>query len=155
MLLEPDDHAPYGWSHCLTLPQAALGIASATAEPGQALAVAATYVVGFRNSLARRPLVPVLEHPDPGIDLRGALADEPQAAAAAVWHTPDPHTPQIISQLATHASTQHDAHLVKYTLACIDAAANDPAHARLFLAAAAHLNGWWVRHGNQDDPLHP
>jgi hypothetical protein len=27
MLLEPPDHAPYGWSHCLTMPQAVLGLA--------------------------------------------------------------------------------------------------------------------------------
>jgi hypothetical protein len=153
MLLEPDDHAPYGWSHCLTLPQAALGVAGAIAAPADALAVAATYVVGFRSSLARRPLVPVFDRPDPGIDLRRALDDQPESAAAAVWHAPAPHTPEIVSDLATHAATQHDAHLVKYTLACIDAAAGDPAHARLFLAAAAHLNGWWIRHGNPDDPF--
>lgn len=153
MLLEPDDHAPYGWSHCLTLPQAALAAAPTLARPTDALAVAATYVVGFRSSLARRPLVPTFAAPDPHLDLRQALDDRPELAAAAVWHAADPRSPAIVSELATHAATQHDAHLVKYTLACIDAAADDPAHARLFLAAAAHLNGWWIRHGNPDDPF--
>jgi len=153
MLLEPDDHAPYGWSHCLTLPQAALGVAPSTPAPGRALAVAATYVVGFRSALARRPLTPTFPEPDPGIDLRHALATQPESAAAAAWHATEADAATILSELATNAATQHDAHLVKYTLACIDAAAADPVHARLFLAAAAHLAGWWIRHGNADDPL--
>jgi hypothetical protein len=55
MLLEPPDHAPYGWSHCLTMPQAVLGVAGASADPATQLAVAATFVVGFRAALARRP----------------------------------------------------------------------------------------------------
>src|SRR5665811_2230851 len=56
MLQEPPEHAPYGWSHCLTMPQAALGIAGHARDPNVALAVAATYVVGFRAALATRPL---------------------------------------------------------------------------------------------------
>ena len=50
----------------------------------------------------------------------------------------------IVSQLATRASVQRDAHLVKYTLACLDAAAADPPQRRLYLAAAASLVAWWA-----------
>ena len=43
-----------------------------------------------------------------------------------------------------HAACAHrDAHLVKYTLACLDAAAADPDAARLFHAGAASLLAFW------------
>jgi hypothetical protein len=145
MLLEPDDHAPYGWSHCLTMPQAVLGLAPGAVDPSTALAVAATYVVGFRSALARCPLEPVFAPDDPGVPLAEALAAAPDVAAAAAWHLPATAFPDLVAEVATRASIQPDAHLVKYTLACLDAAANDRAHARLFLTAAASLVGWWSR----------
>ena len=40
MLLADPDHAPYGWSHCLTMPQAALGIAAHGVDPQLAVDVA-------------------------------------------------------------------------------------------------------------------
>lgn len=147
MLLEPDDHAPYGWSHSLTMPQAVLGLGlSGTIDPRTALAVAGTYVVGFRSLLAERSLVPEFPHDDPGLALADAFAAGPDAAAAAVWHglgrDLDPRV--VVGELTTRASIQRDAHLVKYTLACLDAAAEDPEHTRLFLSAAASLVGWWT-----------
>lgn len=146
MLLEPDDHAPYGWSHCLTMPQAVLGLAG-TVDHRTALAVAATYVVGFRRALAVNPLEARFLGEDPRLPLGEALATGPDVAAAAVWHGEhDSHT--VVGELATRASVQRDAHLVKYTLACIDAAAADPEHTRLFLTAAASLVGWWAQAGH-------
>ena len=41
------------------------------------------------------------------------------------------------ASLASAASRGQDAHLVKYTLACLDAADADPGAARLYLSAAA------------------
>ena len=143
MLLEPPDHAPYGWSHCLTMPQAVLGLADAMPDPSLALAIAATYVVGFRAALARRPLRPVVPA-DPGLPVAVALGEDPRTAAGAVWHAPAGADREIVVELATRAATGHDAHLVKYTLACLDAAADDPLHRRLHLAAAASLVAWWA-----------
>lgn len=57
MLGEPTTHAPYGWTHALTMSQAAIGIARSCADTSRALATAATYVMGFRASLAVNPLV--------------------------------------------------------------------------------------------------
>jgi hypothetical protein len=116
MLQEPPEWAPYGWSHCLTLPQAVLGIADACSDPTAPVAVAATFVVGFRAALGARPLV------------AGTALPRPGASAT-----------QIVSYAATH----HDAHLVKYTLACLDAAAWDRSHADLYLAAAEKLCNHW------------
>ncbi|HEY3724187.1 MAG TPA: hypothetical protein VGN59_12610 [Acidimicrobiia bacterium] len=151
MLLEPGDHAPYGWSHCLTMPQAVLGLTDVV-DPSTALAVASTFVVGFRSAFAVQPLEPRFPHDDPGLAVPDAIDAGPDAAAAAVWHHADPRSPEIVGELATRASVQGDAHLVKYTLACLDAAEDDRAHARLFLAAAASLSGWWAEHGDGPAP---
>jgi hypothetical protein len=116
MLVADPDHAPYGWSHCLTMPQAVMGLAGDAITARSAVAIAATYVVGFRAALGQVDLVPDHETDAPGID---------------------------VADLATAASLHHDAHLVKHTLACLDAAAYDPTHRSLYLAAAARLVAWW------------
>ena len=146
MVQEPGDHAPYGWSHCLTMPQATLGIARACADPSTAVAVAATYVVGFRAALACRPLEEHWEPEDPGVAPAASLERDPEQAAAAVWHASDESLASVATVLATRAARHHDAHLVKYTLACLDAADAHRSDARLYLAAAARLHGWWVSH---------
>ena len=146
MLAEPTDDAPYGWSHCLTMPQAVLGVAAACASPARALAVAATHVLGFRASLAHGPLDRTISESWTPIDLPLELAIDagPDTARAAMWHLPESGLDEAATTLATAAATHHDAHLVKYTLACLDAAAIDPAARRLYLAAAATLAGWWA-----------
>jgi hypothetical protein len=144
MLDEPDDYRPYGWSHCLTMPQAVLGIASVCTDPSAALAVASTYVVGFRAALAVEPLSTTYEPADPGVDVRHALRHSPEHAAAAAWHTERADLGDVVTVLASNAAAHHDQHLVKYTLACIDAAAWDRAHARLYLAAASALAAYWA-----------
>ena len=123
MLDEPLDFAPYGWTHCLTLPQAVLGIADSCADPLVPLAVAATFVVGFRAALGAR-----------------ALRDD------VVVDAPE----ESVTELVTFAATHHDAHLVKYTLACLDAADWDPARRGLYLSAAARLGRYW--RSRADDP---
>jgi len=157
MLLEPIDHAPYGWSHALTLPQAVLGIAGDIGDPARALAIAATQLIGFRAALSERPLLPRFEQPDPGVDVASELAlgreCDPDRAASAAWRTPAPMRRPLMDTLVTNAATAHDAHLVKYTLACLDAAADDPGCASLYLAAAARLAGVWAQRGDPDDPL--
>jgi hypothetical protein len=146
MLQEPRDHAPYGWSHCLTMPQAVMGIAGDGADPRTAAAVAATHVVGFRAALGQRVLVPDYQ-PDPpsSSNLSEAIALGREVAAAYAWHAPESTHDAIVTTLATNASSHHDAHLVKYTLACFDAADADPSERRLYLAAAAYLAGWWAQ----------
>ncbi len=143
MLAEPPTHAPYGWSHALTMAQAVVGVAGACAQPHRALAVAATHVMGFRASLATRP--PRVGRIEPGrLALAEALATGPDEAVAAAWHLDAARTGELVTELATRAAIHHDAHLAKYTLACLDAAAMDPGSSRLFLTAAAKLVGYWA-----------
>jgi hypothetical protein len=154
MLQEPPDYAPYGWSHCLTLPQAVMGIAGDGLDAHRAIAVASTYIVGFRAALGRRLLDPAWVPDAPATpSLVEARALGPDAAAATVWHAPADARDGIVTELATYAAQHHDAHLVKYTLACFDAAAPDPDATRLYLAAAASLSGWWATNaGFGDNP---
>jgi len=145
MLQDDPAHAPYGWSHCLTMPQATLGIARACAEPRHAVAVAATYVLAFRSIHGRVALDPAWQPNEPtSTNVLAALGSSPEGAAAAVWHAAPSERASIIARLATRAAAHHDAHLVKYTLACFDAAHVDPAAERLYLAAAAYLGAWWT-----------
>jgi hypothetical protein len=145
MIAEPTRHAPYGWSHCLTMPQAVLGVADACSDPSVALAVAATYVAGFR-ALADGPMSTAMDMPDPGLPLGEAIEAGPNLAAAAAWHGVRDNR-DVTTTLATLAAVHEDAHLVKYTLACLDAAAADPPSRPLYMAAAASLAGWWATAG--------
>lgn len=126
MLQDDPAHAPYGWSHCLTLPQAVLANADVARDPGALVAVAATHVLGFRATLGKV----ALDTHEPLPPLADALSDAPA---------------EQITQLATRAALHPDAHLAKYTLACFDAAARDAEAAPLFLAAAASLGAWWQK----------
>jgi hypothetical protein len=147
MLQDDPDAGPYGWSHCLTMPQAVLGLArTGAAEPGAAVAVAATFTLGFRATQGTVD-VDVQHVPDRVDDPLGALEGGPAEAAAGAWHAATDQRAAVVARLASWAAAHEDAHLAKYTLACFDAARDDPAATRLFLAAAAHLNAWWRSHG--------
>jgi hypothetical protein len=120
MLGDDAASAAYGWSHCLTLPQAILTNAHASADPNARMLIAATHVLAFRATLSNTRIA----------------ADMPPPLAPA-------EALNMRTQLASFAATHEDAHLVKYTLACFDAARDDPEAEPLFLAAAAHLGEWW------------
>src|SRR5205814_1989880 len=116
-----------------------------TRDPLRAIAVAATHVVGFRAALGQATVTDRYEPEPVGVDALEALDAPPEIAAAAVHHASPGEAESIITELATRAALHPDAHLVKYTLACFDAAHADPDHQRLFLAAAAYLHGWWAQ----------
>lgn len=149
MLQEGPEHAAYGWSHCLTMPQAVLAVGAAGAAPAPtAIAVAATHVVGFRTALSNGPIAASWSPAPPRTrNLDEALAAGPEEAAAWAWaDAQQGGAGTLVPRLAAKASEHPDAHLVKYTLACVDAARADPAATHLYLAAAASLRGWWTQH---------
>ena len=124
MLQEPSTYAPYGWTHTLTIPQAVMSL---DMDPALAVAVAGSQVIGFRASMGSLRLDPDL--PAPSVD------------------------PQWSPDLATEASRHFDAHFVKYTLACFDAAQADTEMADLYLSAAYRLSAWWAT--QPDDGFYP
>ena len=127
MLQDDPAHAPYGWSHCFTMPQAALAVAPRLADPQRAVAVAATYVLGFRSTLSDAVLDLDWTPPRPRVEHRLLDTDVADAAAQA-WHTERPD--RVERELASYAATHHAAH-------------DDPDAAPLYRAAAARLATWW------------
>ncbi len=128
MLNDDPGQAPYGWSHCLTMPQAVMALAGRGVEPRTAVAVAATFVVGFRAAHGVQPL--------------GSLDDDATGDAVPAAIGGRREVPKV-EELAGFAALHDDAHLVKYTLACIHAADDDPAWGPVYLHAAAFLADWW------------
>jgi hypothetical protein len=115
MLQDDPEQAPYGWSHCLTMPRGALALADYARDPSRGVRAAATYVLGFRATLGK-------------VRLQEDLTLEPQLNVAS---------------LVARAASYPDAHLAKYTHACLISAAEDPPSRALFLAAADFLGNWW------------
>jgi hypothetical protein len=150
MLQGDPEQAPFGWTHCLTLAQGALRAGTLAGDEPLATYVAMVYLIAHWGAYGIGTLDP--DHiPEPTRHgLRDALDLSPDDAAAAAWHDPDRVATAAV--LASAASSNHDAHRVKYTLACLDAAADDPAAEPLYLAAAAYLNSWWQLRGDPDDP---
>lgn len=152
MLQDDPAHAPYGWTHCLTLPQAALAVAPACSDPSRAVGVAATFVLGFRATLGSVSIDPraVPDAAEARSDLEVAT---PVEAAAAVYHAAPDELADHVRTMAAYAAGHRDAHLAKYTVACLDATRDDPGAGRLYLAAAAHLGAWWRQRGTDTAPI--
>ncbi|TAG78768.1 MAG: hypothetical protein EAZ24_06405 [Burkholderiales bacterium] len=141
MLQDDAKHAPYGWTHCLTLPLALLSNLPYSNNTQRVCAMASAEVYAFRATMARVAL-DFNWKPEPPTH-REWIAATPREAAAIVYHAPENERSAYREKLATEAAVHRDAHLAKYTLACFDAAARDPEYESLYLAAAAYLNAWW------------
>ncbi len=155
MLQDDPAEAPYGWSHCLTMPHGLLAVAPVASRPDHALAVAATYVLGFRATQGTRDVDPGwVPEPvaGPG-DAVAALEGTPDEAAAGAWHADAHEWAEVTATLASYAAAHPDAHLAKYTFACLQQAAADREMAHLYVAAAAYLGAWWRHHPVAGDPL--
>lgn len=147
MLQHTTQYAKFGWSHCLTLPQAACGLSSMNVDRKLALAATLVWATAYRSVLSDRDL-DLAWAPDKlagSPSLAEALRSSPQEAAAWVWHAAPAELPVIKQALATEASIRSDQHLIKYTRACLDLVSFDPQYERLYLAAAAHLASVWVK----------
>ena len=114
------------------------GIARWCDDPSVAVAVAATYVVGFRAGARAQPARAGVDAISSGHRSRHARWNTSLNCRSGRSGTrPRTRSATMTTLLATRASVHHDAHLVKYTLACLDAADWDREHARLYLSAAA------------------
>lgn len=140
MLQDNPAEAPYGWTHCLTLPQGLLRNRDASSNHRALIAVAATHVLANRAILGR---VAIKDDAPARLSPKNLGNADPVSAASIAFHAPNGERNRIVTELATYASSHHDAHLAKYTLACFEAAANDAQAAPLFMAAAAYLGAWW------------
>jgi hypothetical protein len=141
MLLDDPTHAPYGWTHCLTLPQAILSLEDVASDVTRVIRIAATYSLGFRATLGSVRL----KYPFSPKGRIGSMPPqrEPSEVAAAVFNAGADQRQSIRARLVERAAIHADAHLVKYTIACLTAADRDPQESALYLAAAAYLGAWW------------
>ncbi len=115
MVQDSAQHVPYGWTHCMTLPQGLLALRRYSADPARLARIAATYVLGFRATLGSVHL-----------DREGPSSRRSD-----------------MRSLANYAATHQDAHLSKYIVTCIAARAADPLADTLFEAAANRLVAYW------------
>ncbi len=153
MVMGPAEHAPYGWTHCLTMAQAALEIAPDLHDPSLGVAVAASNVVGFLAALTDTPIPTTVVLPRSRGSFAAAVEGGMTSVAGHAFHAADHEVAEIRTEIVTRACARRDAHLVKYTLACLDAMTSDPAADRLYLAAAAALLAYWTPIVEADDPL--
>jgi hypothetical protein len=145
MLQDDIKQAKFGWTHCLTLPQSACGLASLNTDGKRALAATLVWITAYRSALSRRALdFEWAPERVKGASIHEALHTSPQVAAGRVWYAGDPELPEIRLALATEASIRNDQHLVKYTRAVLDMGSFDPEYTRLYLAAAAYLCALWI-----------
>jgi len=143
MLQDDPAHAPYGWTHCFTIPQATLSLADVASDVTRVVRIAATHVLGFRATLGsaclQYPYAPGRRTGD------SVLQRDPVDAAAVAFSTGDDQRRSLSAQLIERAAVHADAHLAKYTMACLTAADRHPEQSALYLAAAAYLGAWWDR----------
>ena len=143
MLQDDPAHAPYGWSHCFTIPQAILSLADVVSDVTRVVRIAATYVLGFRATLGSARLqYPYTPERQAGDFL---LQRDPVDAAAVAFNAAGDQRRSIRALLIEHAAAHADAHVAKYTMACLTAADRDPEESALHFAAAAYLGAWWNR----------
>jgi hypothetical protein len=118
MIQDDPTHAPYGWTHCLTLPQGVLALAPYVTNHARLVRIAATFALGFRATLG-------------------------QVRLDATARMPAPHSLDL-DDLVHRAASHYDAHVAKYVLACLTAATQDPEARDLYLSAANYLVRWWA-----------
>lgn len=144
MLQDTRQQAKFGWSHCLTLPQAASGLSSLNLHRKLGLATTLVWVMAYRTILSDRAL-DFSYRPKPfGGSLREALETGPEAAAGRFWHADPREVGEMQRILASEAAVRNDQHLVKYTRACFDLCGFDPTSWRLYYASAATLSAIWI-----------
>ncbi|NJL70671.1 MAG: hypothetical protein HC888_03155 [Candidatus Competibacteraceae bacterium] len=144
MIQDTQRRAKYGWTHCLTLPQAATALAGYVQNgPNPGLASCA-WVLAFRSTISKEDLRPLDLPPVKSNSLCEAMQKSPLDAASFVWNSQDEDLPAIWSTIATTAAAHNDHHVTKHAVACYDAMFFDYPARRLYLAAAAYLCSVWV-----------
>ena len=103
MLQHDLQQSKFGWSHCLTLPQAALGLSSMGADRKLALAAAFVWITAYRSVLSDQALdfgwVPSRVT---DASFREALHTSPAVAAARAWHATDAELPGLRRGITRH-----------------------------------------------------
>ena len=135
MMLTAETDMEYGWSHCLTLSEAAWGLVDRGDDTGAIVAL--SYVTGFVSALGFPgwpSAAPTASTGDTGIAaLRQALASaSPEDAVAICLGASEDVAMQAWGEIVSQASDMKDAHLVKYVHAALRCATRKPQAAPSF-----------------------
>lgn len=144
MLQDTRRQAKFGWSHCLTLPQAACGLSSLNLHRKLGLATTLVWATAYRTILSDKALDFKYRPKVFRGSLREALETGPDAAAGRFWHADPGEVGDMQRILASEAAVRNDQHLAKYTRACFDLCGFDPQGWRFYHASAATLSAIWI-----------
>lgn len=146
MMLTAKTDMEYGWSHCLTLSEAAWGFVDRGDDTGAIVAL--SYVTGFVSALGFPgwpTVAPAATMKGHGIAaLRRALASRSPEDAVAICLGEFEERDAAWCEIASQASAMEDAHLVKYVYAALKSASRKPEAEAIFLAAATRLLARWL-----------
>ena len=147
MMLTAETDMEYGWSHCLTLSEAAWGFVDRGEDAGAIVAL--SYVTGFVAALGFPgwpSLASAASTQTTGVAaFRQALASpSPEDAVAICLSAQETFAMEAWGEIISQASTLEDAHLVKYVYACLKCASRKPEAEPIFLAAATRLLARWL-----------
>ena len=147
MMLTAETEMEYGWSHCLTLSDAAWGFVGRGNDAGAIVAL--SYVTGFVSALG----FPGWPAPAPSAStqatgiaaFRRALSStSPEDAVAIALGASEELAMAAWSEVVSRASAMADAHLVKYVHSALRCASRKPEAEQIFLAAATRLLARWL-----------
>lgn len=147
MMLTAETEMEYGWSHCLTLSDAAWGLVGTGDDAGAIVAL--SYVTGFVSALGF-PGWPALapSASTPATDIaafRQALSStSPEDAVTICLGASDELAMAAWGEVCSRASAMADAHLVKYVHSALRCASRKPEAEQVFLAAATRLLARWL-----------
>ena len=147
MMLTAETDLEYGWSHCLTLSEAAWGFVDHGEDAGAIVAL--SYVTGFVAALGFPgwpSLASAASTQTTGVAaFRQALASpSPEDAVAICLGAERSFAMEAWGEIVSQASTLEDAHLVKYVYACLKCASRKPEAEPVFLASATRLLARWL-----------
>ena len=115
MLQDDSAFAPYGWTHCLTLPQAVLhirGLASGRGPSGCGRSDLCRGIPGGGGSGCRSTST---GHPNPPPSSCSPPSTRDPRSRRAWYHADDEAIAQALPELVGRAAMHADAHLAKYT----------------------------------------
>lgn len=148
MLQDAPTNAPYGWTHCPTLPQATLAVAHRASDAQRAVDVAASPRVpgnpelrSDRSELGTGPTASIRRRGD----VLGPVHSRGDRLACNATPTSRHHPAARRPRRFPPRRTPRQVHA-----RCLDAATQDPSNAHLYLAAAAYLAAWWQQHDDAD-----
>ena len=149
IMLTADADMEYGWSHCMTLSEAAWGFVDRGTEDEVAASVALSYVAAFVSALGfpgwQSPISAASASATGITAFRQALASaSPDDAVAICLGATEDVMMEAWGDVISRASALEDAHLVKYVHACFRSAARRPDAECTFLAAATRLLSRWL-----------